>query len=156
MQRWWRVSPRPTCRASRSTPGGRIRSGCTWRTSATPWWATPRTRAAAAGASRRRSGGAAGRPERRRRPRPRPPPPPASNGTPHGTTVLLEVGGGRKVLGFTVAEVVDLLALSAEALDRRQALPGIDPTLVRAVGRRAGQLFVVLDTDALLTPILSS
>src|SRR5438093_545678 len=57
MQRWWRVSPRPTCCASRSTPGGRIRSGCTWRTSATPWWATPRTRAAAAGASRRRSGG---------------------------------------------------------------------------------------------------
>jgi len=27
---------------------------------------------------------------------------------------------------------------------------------VRAVGRRAGQLFVVLDTDALLSPILSS
>src|SRR2546426_98399 len=86
----------------------------------------------------------------------RQPEPPASNGTHHGTTVLLEVGGGRKVLGFTVDEVVDLLALGAEALERRQALPGIDPTLVRAVGRRAGQLFVVLDTDALLTPILSS
>ncbi len=86
----------------------------------------------------------------------RQPEPPASNGTHSGTTVLLEVGGGRKVLGFTVDEVVDLLALDAEALERRQALPGIDPTLVRAVGRRAGQLFVVLDTDALLTPILSS
>jgi len=35
------------------------------------------------------------------------------------------------------------------------ALPGIDPTLVRA-SDPAGQLFVVLDTDALLTPILSS
>ena len=73
-----------------------------------------------------------------------------------GTTVLLEVGGGKKVLGFTVDEVVDLVSVGAETLERRQALPGIDPTLVRAVGRRAGQLFVVLDTDALLTPILSS
>lgn len=82
--------------------------------------------------------------------------PPTSDGAQDGPTVLLEVGGGRKVLGFTVDEVVDLLSVSAEALDRRQALPGIDPTLVRAVGRRAGQLFVVLDTDALLTPILSS
>ncbi len=73
-----------------------------------------------------------------------------------GTTVLLEVGGGKKVLGFTVDEVVDLVSVGGETLDRRQALPGIDPTLVRAVGRRADQLFVVLDTDALLTPILSS
>jgi len=91
-----------------------------------------------------------------RQPEPLPPSPAASDGAQGGTTVLLEVGGGRKVLGFTVDEVVDLLSVSAETLDRRQALPGLDPTLVRAVGRRAGQLFVVLDTDALLTPILSS
>ncbi|MGH7546604.1 MAG: chemotaxis protein CheW [Gemmatimonadales bacterium] len=91
-----------------------------------------------------------------RQPEPPPSGPPASDGAQDGPTVLLEVGGGRKVLGFTVDEVVDLLSVSAEALDRRQALPGIDPTLVRAVGRRAGQLFVVLDIDALLTPILSS
>ncbi|HEU5260176.1 MAG TPA: chemotaxis protein CheW [Gemmatimonadales bacterium] len=91
-----------------------------------------------------------------RQPEPPPPGPAASDGVQDGPTVLLEVGGGRKVLGFTVDEVVDLLSVSAESLDRRQALPGIDPTLVRAVGRRAGQLFVVLDTDALLTPILSS
>ena len=73
-----------------------------------------------------------------------------------GTTVLLELGGGRKVIGFTVDEVIDLLSVGGETLERRQALPGIDPTLVRAVGRRAGQLFVVLDTDALLTPIFAS
>ena len=73
-----------------------------------------------------------------------------------GTTILVEVGAAKKVLGFTVDEVVDLVSVGGEALERRQALPGIDPTLVRAVGRRAGQLFVVLDTDALLTPILSS
>jgi len=71
-----------------------------------------------------------------------------------GTTVLLELGG--KVIGFTVDEVIDLLSVSGETLEQRQALPGIDPTLVRAVGRRAGQLFVVLDTDALLTPIFAS
>jgi purine-binding chemotaxis protein CheW len=82
-------------------------------------------------------------------------PEPAADAGP-ATTILLEVAGGKKVLGFTVDEVVDLLAVGGETLERRQALPGIDPTLVQAVGRRAGQLFVVLDTDALLTPILSS
>ncbi|HVH68044.1 MAG TPA: chemotaxis protein CheW [Gemmatimonadales bacterium] len=81
--------------------------------------------------------------------------PPSPDAGP-GTTVLLEVRGGSKVLGFTVDEVVDLLSVNGEELERRQALAGMDPTLVRAVGRRAGQLFVVLDTDALLTPILSS
>ncbi len=80
----------------------------------------------------------------------------AGGGGGGGTTVLLDVDGGKKVLGFTVDEVVDLLSVSGEALEHRQALPGIDPTLVRAVGRRAGQLFVVLDTDALLSPVLSS
>src|SRR5256712_6661756 len=73
-----------------------------------------------------------------------------------GTTVLLEGGGGEKGLGFTVDEGGELVSVGGELLDRRQALPGIDPTLVPGVGRRAGQLFVVLDTDALLTPILSS
>jgi len=82
---------------------------------------------------------------------------PAPSGGPRdGTTVLLELDGGRKVIGFTVDEVIDLLSVGGETLERRQALPGIDPTLVRAVGRRAGQLFVVLDTDALLTPIFAS
>ena len=75
---------------------------------------------------------------------------------PAGTTVVLEFAGGRKTAGFTVDEVIDLLSVGGETLERRQALPGIDPALVRAVGRRSGQLFVVLDTDALLTPILAS
>lgn len=79
--------------------------------------------------------------------------PPADAGR---TIVLLDVDGAKRVLGFTVDEVVDLVSVGSDTLDRRQALPGIDPTLVRAVGRRNGQLFVVLDTDALLTPILSA
>jgi len=75
---------------------------------------------------------------------------------PERTTVLLELAGAHKVVGFTVDEVIDLLSVGRDTLEPRQALPGIDPTLVRAVGRRAGQLFVVLDTDALLTPIFAS
>src|SRR5205814_1087908 len=63
----------------------------------------------------------------------RQPEPPGDAGP--GTTVVLEVGRGKKILGFTVDEVVDLLSVGGEALERRQALPGIDPILVRAVGR---------------------
>lgn len=73
-----------------------------------------------------------------------------------GTTVLLQVGPARKTIGFTVDEVIDLLAVSADTLERREALPGLDPRLVRAVGRRSGLPYVVLDTDALLGPILST
>jgi chemotaxis signal transduction protein len=73
-----------------------------------------------------------------------------------GTTVLLEVGADRHALGFTVDEVLDLLAIPNDQLEQRQSLPGLDPRLVRAVGRRGGQVFVVLDTEALLAPILTS
>lgn len=87
---------------------------------------------------------------------------PAADGA--GTTILLQVSGaagaggpaGPRLVGFTVDEVVDLLSVPGDSLERRRALPGLDPTLVRAVGRRAGHVFVVLDTDALLGPILSS
>jgi chemotaxis signal transduction protein len=73
-----------------------------------------------------------------------------------GTTVLLEVGPERRPLGFTVDEVLDLLAIPDDQLEPREALAGVDPRLVRAVGRRGEQLFVVLDTEALLAPILTS
>lgn len=73
-----------------------------------------------------------------------------------GSTVLLEVGAQRRPLGFTVDEVLDLITLSAAQLEQRQSLPGLDAQLVRAVGRRNGQVFVVLDTEALLAPILTS
>jgi purine-binding chemotaxis protein CheW len=72
------------------------------------------------------------------------------------TIVLLELRDTRRVVGFAVDEVIDLLAVGRETLEPRQALPGIDPVLVRAVGRRDGRLFVVLDTDALLTPVFAS
>jgi chemotaxis signal transduction protein len=72
------------------------------------------------------------------------------------STVLLEVGGARKLIGFTVDEVIDMLAVSEATLEERAGLAGVDPTLVRAVGRRDGQLFVVLDVTALLGPVLTT
>lgn len=77
-----------------------------------------------------------------------------------GSTIILELGGDgdngeRKVIGFTVDEVLDMLA-GDQTLEDRRELPGVDPTLVRAVGRRNGELFIVLDIAALLGPILTS
>ncbi len=67
-------------------------------------------------------------------------------------------GGGtsKQLIGFTVDEVMDMLAVGETTLEDRKGLPGVDPTLVRAVGRRNGELFIVLDVAALLGPILPS
>ena len=81
--------------------------------------------------------------------------PPPEADQPDGTTILLELAG-RRVVGFAVDEVIDLLSVAGATLEPGPALAGIDATLVRAVGRRAGQLFVVLDTDALLGPMFTS
>ena len=83
------------------------------------------------------------------------PAPPDGDAVAGGTTVLVQVGGGHKVIGLTVDEVVDLLTVDTKTLEPRAALAGVDPILIRAVGRRGGSVFVVLDTDALLAPILS-
>ena len=64
--------------------------------------------------------------------------------------------GSHKLIGFTVDEVLDMLAAGDHTLEGRQGLPGVDPTLVRAVGRRNGELFIVLDLAALLGPVLTS
>lgn len=61
-----------------------------------------------------------------------------------------------RTLGLVVDEVLDLFALPPEALADRDALPGVDPRLVRAVGRRADTTFVLLDLEALLGPILTT
>ncbi|HXM38104.1 MAG TPA: chemotaxis protein CheW [Gemmatimonadales bacterium] len=98
-------------------------------------------------------------------PTPAPPLPPGSpseNGERQGSTIILELGAkgegetGRKLVGFTVDEVMDMLAVGDTTLEDRTGLAGVDPTLVRAVGRRNGQLFVVLDIAALLGPIMTT
>lgn len=78
-----------------------------------------------------------------------------------GSTIILELGsdgdnGGHKLIGFTVDEVMDMLAGGDATLEDRKGLPGVDPTLVRAVGRREGEVFIVLDVAALLGPILTT
>ncbi|HXG96625.1 MAG TPA: chemotaxis protein CheW [Gemmatimonadales bacterium] len=84
-----------------------------------------------------------------------------------GSTIILEMGKGEsgagatgahegQLIGFTVDEVMDMLAGGATTLEDRTGLPGVDPTLVRAVGRRNGELFIVLDVAALLGPILTT
>ena len=80
----------------------------------------------------------------------------AGAGAATGTTILIAAGESRRLLGLAVDEVVDLMTVAAGALESREALAGVDPILVRAVGRREGQAFVVLDTDALLAPVLTS
>ena len=86
------------------------------------------------------------------------PEPPADQADGAGSTVLLEVGVSRQLAGFTVDEVMDMLAVGPGMLEERTGggLAGVDPMLVRAVGRRGDQVFVVLDVVALLGPILST
>jgi chemotaxis signal transduction protein len=82
-----------------------------------------------------------------------------------GSTIILELGTGdeergagrnRKLIGFTVDEVLDMLTVAETTLEDRAGLPGVDPTLVRAVGRRQGELFIVLNVAALLGPVLTT
>ena len=102
---------------------------------------------------------------------PSPPPAPSAGSptptpeAPAGSTIILEVAqgdagnGGKKLIGFTVDEVMDMLTTGGAGdttLEDRKSLPGVDPTLVRAVGRRNGELFIVLDLPALLGPVLTT
>ena len=100
---------------------------------------------------------------------PPPSPLPSPEAGPAGSTIILELGKGddageggggggtsKQLIGFTVDEVIDMLAIGETTLEDRKGLPGVDPTLVRAVGRRNGELFIVLDVAALLGPILPS
>jgi purine-binding chemotaxis protein CheW len=56
--------------------------------------------------------------------------------------------------GLTVDEVLDLVEVAVEDLEAGPAPAGMDPRLVRSVGRHAGRSFTVLDTDRLLAPAL--
>ena len=56
---------------------------------------------------------------------------------------------------YRISLLVDHSLASLDDPDRDE-LPGVDPRLVRAVGRRGDESFVFLDLDALLAPILST
>lgn len=96
-----------------------------------------------------------------------PPSPSATDDSASGSTIILEVArgdqdtgrgveGGGRLIGFTVDEVLDMLSAGDGALEDRATLPGVDPTLVRAVGRRQGDVFILLDVAALLGPVLTT
>jgi purine-binding chemotaxis protein CheW len=59
-------------------------------------------------------------------------------------------------VALTVDEVLDLVPVTAADLSAREDLVGIDPAVVRAVGRIGDRTFVVLDLDALLEPLLTA
>ncbi len=68
-------------------------------------------------------------------------------------SVLVLDQGGRAV-GLAVDEVLDLVEVPEDQLQDGEALPGIDPTLVRQVGHHDGRVFAVLDLEKLVVPLL--
>ncbi len=70
-----------------------------------------------------------------------------------GAVVLLRVA--ERTVGFTVDEVIDLVTIPDDEISPREELPGVDPRVVAAVGRRGDSSLVILDLDALLGPVLS-
>ena len=65
------------------------------------------------------------------------------------------VDRGGKVAGLTVGEVLDFLEVPERRGGvRAERCPGVDPSVVRAVGECGGRRFVLLDLDALLAPLL--
>ncbi|MDQ3426730.1 MAG: chemotaxis protein CheW, partial [Gemmatimonadota bacterium] len=71
-----------------------------------------------------------------------------------GAIVLLDVGGRR--YGLAVGQVLDFLEVPAHSVAQRADLPGVDPRLVRAVGLRGDQPFILLDVEALFAPIIGA
>jgi purine-binding chemotaxis protein CheW len=71
-----------------------------------------------------------------------------------GSVVL--VGWGDQTVALAVDEVLDLVSVAAGELAPRDELPGLDPAVVRAVGRHGDRSFIVLDLDALFGPLMAA
>ena len=65
--------------------------------------------------------------------------------------LMLQVNG--RPLGLLVDQVHDLIHVPEDALEARGSLPGVDPRIVRAVGRWETLIFIVLDADVVLAPV---
>ena len=50
--------------------------------------------------------------------------------------------------------MLDFLEVPERSVAARPELPGVDPRLVKAVGLRDDQHFILLDIDALFAPII--
>jgi purine-binding chemotaxis protein CheW len=71
-----------------------------------------------------------------------------------GAVVVLEVFDRR--CGLYVGRVDDLVAVPLAEVENREALPGVDPRIVRAIGRRGNTPFVILNLEELLRPIMGT
>ncbi len=71
-----------------------------------------------------------------------------------GAVIVMDVG--QRTYGLLVGEVSDFVELPTTAVAERDQLPGVDPRIVLAVGRRGDEHFVILDIEALLAPMLGS
>jgi purine-binding chemotaxis protein CheW len=58
--------------------------------------------------------------------------------------------------GLRVGRLVDLVVIPADAIDGRDTLPGVDPRIVKAVGRHQDDPFVLLDLEELLRPVMGT
>jgi purine-binding chemotaxis protein CheW len=67
---------------------------------------------------------------------------------------VLVVDRGNRSVGLAVDLVEDLVEVEGTALVAGDAMPGVEPGLVKAVGEHAGTVFALLDTEALFAPYL--
>ena len=74
--------------------------------------------------------------------------------TTEGAILVVDHGGRRA--GLAVSEVSDLLVVPPDSVEPRDALPGVDPRWVQAVGHREGRHFVLLDLPAILAPVFGA
>jgi purine-binding chemotaxis protein CheW len=71
-----------------------------------------------------------------------------------GAMVVLEIFD--RVCALRVGRLMDLVAVPQEDIDAREDLPGVDPRVVRAIGRFRDVPFVLLDLEELLRPIMGT
>jgi len=71
-----------------------------------------------------------------------------------GPIIMLELAD--RTVGLVVDEVVDLVTVGDGEWAERRELPGVDPRVVRAVGKSDGVAFILLDFSALLAPLLGA
>jgi len=70
------------------------------------------------------------------------------------TDSVLVLQQGERLVGLMVDEVLDLADVAEDSLSPGEALPGVDPRLVQAVGQHGDQVFALLDPAALIAPVL--
>ncbi|HWA55910.1 MAG TPA: chemotaxis protein CheW [Gemmatimonadales bacterium] len=68
------------------------------------------------------------------------------------SVLVLDLAG--RAVGLEVDEVIDLIEVPDDHLENGEAMPGIDPRLVRQVGHHDGRVFAVLELEKLVAPLL--